>query len=110
MSGLETLEELQRINPEIQVVMMTAYGELDILVETRSRVSNIILTSPLIWMKSVIWSGLADGGKGQAEARERPVNCLTLRFHSSMSAVKRGFQYQAAKYYNSRLGQHILKW
>ena len=37
MSGLETLEELQRINPEIQVVMMTAYGELDILVETRSR-------------------------------------------------------------------------
>jgi two-component system response regulator (stage 0 sporulation protein F) len=37
MSGLETLEELQRINPEIQVVMITAYGELDILVETRSR-------------------------------------------------------------------------
>lgn len=37
MSGLETLEELHRINPGIQVVMMTAYGELDILAETRSR-------------------------------------------------------------------------
>ncbi len=37
MSGLETLEELHRINPGIQVVMMTAYEELDMLAETRSR-------------------------------------------------------------------------
>ncbi len=37
MSGLETLGELLRLNPEIQVVMMTAYGELDVMVEAKKR-------------------------------------------------------------------------
>jgi two-component system response regulator (stage 0 sporulation protein F) len=37
MSGLETLDELLRINPEIQVVIMTAYRELDLMTETKSR-------------------------------------------------------------------------
>jgi len=37
MSGLETLEELRKIAPEIPVVMMTAYGELDIVAEAKKR-------------------------------------------------------------------------
>lgn len=35
MSGLETLEELRKIAPDIPVVMMTAYGELDIVAEAK---------------------------------------------------------------------------
>lgn len=37
LNGLETLEELRRINPDIPVVMMTAYGELDIIAEAKRR-------------------------------------------------------------------------
>lgn len=37
MSGLETLEELHKICPEVPVVMMTAYGELDIVIEAKKR-------------------------------------------------------------------------
>lgn len=37
MNGLDTLEELRKITPEIPVVMMTAYGELDIVAEAKRR-------------------------------------------------------------------------
>lgn len=37
MSGLETLEELRKIAPDTPVVIMTAYGELDIVAEARKK-------------------------------------------------------------------------
>lgn len=37
MNGLETLEELRKIAPGVPVVMMTAYGELDIVTEAKKR-------------------------------------------------------------------------
>ncbi|MCL6636224.1 MAG: response regulator [Peptococcaceae bacterium] len=37
MNGLDTLEELRKVTPDTPVVMMTAYGELDILDEARER-------------------------------------------------------------------------
>lgn len=37
MNGLETLDELRKISPEVPVVMMTAYGELDIIAEAKKR-------------------------------------------------------------------------
>jgi len=37
MNGLETLDELQKIAPEIPVVMMTAYSELEIISEAKKR-------------------------------------------------------------------------
>jgi len=35
LNGLETLAELHKIAPDIPVVMMTAYGELDVLTEAK---------------------------------------------------------------------------
>lgn len=37
MNGLETLDELHKITPDITVVMMTAYGELDIIANAKRR-------------------------------------------------------------------------
>ena len=37
MNGLETLDELLKIIPQTPVVMMTAYGELDIVAEAKRR-------------------------------------------------------------------------
>lgn len=37
LNGLETLEELRKITPDIPVVMMTAYGELDIIAEAKRK-------------------------------------------------------------------------
>jgi len=37
MNGLDTLEELGKIVPGVPVVMMTAYGELDIVTEAKRR-------------------------------------------------------------------------
>lgn len=37
MNGLETLEEIRKIYPDVPVVMMTAYGELDIVFEAKKR-------------------------------------------------------------------------
>lgn len=33
MDGLEILKNIKKINPEIKVIMMTAYGELDMIKE-----------------------------------------------------------------------------
>ncbi|OPZ75339.1 MAG: Sporulation initiation phosphotransferase F [Firmicutes bacterium ADurb.Bin456] len=46
MSGLETLDELLLINPGLQVVIMTAYRELDLTTETRSRGVRHYISKP----------------------------------------------------------------
>lgn len=35
MDGIEILKRIKEINPDIQVIIMTAYGELDMIQETR---------------------------------------------------------------------------
>ncbi|RKO65603.1 response regulator [Desulfofundulus salinus] len=35
MSGLDTLRETRKLNPDIPVIMMTAYGELELLGEAK---------------------------------------------------------------------------
>jgi two-component system response regulator (stage 0 sporulation protein F) len=46
MSGLETLDELLKIIPQTPVVMMTAYGELDIVAEAKRRGVRHYITKP----------------------------------------------------------------
>lgn len=46
MSGLETLEELRQIAPDVPVVMMTAYGELDIIAEAKKREVKCYINKP----------------------------------------------------------------
>lgn len=46
MSGLETLEGLRQIAPDIPVVMMTAYGELDIIAEAKKRGVKCYINKP----------------------------------------------------------------
>lgn len=46
MSGLETLEGLRQIDPDIPVVMMTAYGELDIIAEAKKRGVKCYINKP----------------------------------------------------------------
>lgn len=46
MSGLETLDELLKIIPKTPVVMMTAYGELDIVAEAKRRGVKYYINKP----------------------------------------------------------------
>lgn len=46
MSGLETLEGLRQIAPDIPIVMMTAYGELDIIAEAKKRGVKCYINKP----------------------------------------------------------------
>ncbi len=46
MNGLETLEELRKIAPQTLVVMMTAYGEMDIIAETKKRGVKHYISKP----------------------------------------------------------------
>jgi two-component system response regulator (stage 0 sporulation protein F) len=46
MSGMETLEELREIAPDIPVVMMSAYGELDIIAEAKKRGVKCYINKP----------------------------------------------------------------
>ena len=40
LSGIETLEEIKKIAPDVPVVMMTAYGELELLAESKKHGSG----------------------------------------------------------------------
>lgn len=46
MSGLETLEGLRQIAPDIPIVMMTAYSELDIIAEAKKRGVKCYINKP----------------------------------------------------------------
>ncbi|BAF61021.1 MAG: response regulator [Pelotomaculum sp.] len=46
MNGLETLEELRKIAPDTPVVIMTAYGELDIIAEAKKRGVQHYISKP----------------------------------------------------------------
>lgn len=47
ISGLELLEEIQNINPEMPVILMTAYADLDIAVEAIKKGAFDFITKPL---------------------------------------------------------------
>jgi len=46
MNGLETLHEIKRINDGIPVIMMTAYGELEIVAEAKKLGIREYVTKP----------------------------------------------------------------
>jgi len=46
MNGLEALREIKALNPEAVVIMMTAYGELEIVTEARSLGVKEYITKP----------------------------------------------------------------
>jgi two-component system response regulator (stage 0 sporulation protein F) len=46
MNGLETLHEIKKVNDSILVVMMTAYGELEIISEAMKLGINEYITKP----------------------------------------------------------------
>jgi two-component system response regulator (stage 0 sporulation protein F) len=46
MSGIETLEEIKKIAPDVPVVMMTAYGELELLAESKKHGSGYYIKKP----------------------------------------------------------------
>jgi len=47
MSGLELLSEIKRINPLIEVIVMTAYGSIDTAVEAMQKGAYTFLTKPV---------------------------------------------------------------
>lgn len=46
MDGLEILKKIKSLNKEIKVIMMTAYGELDVIKETRELGALMHFTKP----------------------------------------------------------------
>lgn len=46
MNGLEALREIKRLNPDISVIMMTAYGELEIVAEAMKLGVKEYITKP----------------------------------------------------------------
>jgi len=46
MSGLEVLQEIRRIAPSLPVIMMTAYGELDVVAEAKKMGVRHYVTKP----------------------------------------------------------------
>ena len=46
MNGLEALREIKRLNPEVSVIMMTAYGELEIVAEAMKLGVKEYITKP----------------------------------------------------------------
>lgn len=46
MNGLETLAEIKRLNPKASVIMMTAYGELEIVSEALRLGAREYVTKP----------------------------------------------------------------
>ena len=47
MDGMEVLEEVKRINPEIDVIMMTAYGTIDMAVRAMKAGAADYITKPI---------------------------------------------------------------
>ncbi|MCL6635465.1 MAG: response regulator [Peptococcaceae bacterium] len=46
MSGLEVLAEIKKIAPDVPVVMMTAYGELELVAEAKKHGVRYYITKP----------------------------------------------------------------
>jgi len=47
LSGIETLEEIKRINPEIDVIIITAFGEVEIAVDAMKKGALTYLLKPV---------------------------------------------------------------
>jgi two-component system NtrC family response regulator len=47
MNGLETLQEMRKINPELNVIMMTAYGTIEMAVQAMKTGAADYLTKPV---------------------------------------------------------------
>ncbi|MDT8902807.1 response regulator [Anaeroselena agilis] len=46
MDGIETLRELRRLGIDVRVIMMTAYGELDLVTEAKAIGATDYITKP----------------------------------------------------------------
>jgi Response regulator containing CheY-like receiver, AAA-type ATPase, and DNA-binding domains len=63
MDGIETLRELKRLGIGDRVIMMTAYGELDLVTEAKEIGAADYITKPfdIIALCEIIQRNLADG-------------------------------------------------
>lgn len=69
VSGIELLEQIQRFNPEIPVILMTGYGDLDIAIEAVNKGAFSFLTKPFNqeYLLTLVKRGLERYGMIQAE-------------------------------------------
>lgn len=72
MNGLETLAELKKINANIPVLMMTAYGDLDMISHAKRLGVKHYITKPfdLNEVKLLVKGLLADSGQKSGELQE----------------------------------------
>lgn len=72
MNGLETLRELRKVNPDIPVLMMTAYGELEVVEGAKKLGVKHYLTKPFdLHEVSLLVKGiLVDSGHSKGRLKE----------------------------------------
>lgn len=65
MDGLEILKRIKKINPEIKVIMMTAYGELEMIKEAQETGALMHFTKPfdIDELRMVVNKQMMDGPK-----------------------------------------------
>ncbi|HUW64752.1 MAG TPA: response regulator [Spirochaetia bacterium] len=71
LSGLDTLRELQGIKPGLNVIIMTAYGEMDMVREAKKIGAQWYITKPfdlveLRCMVKTVIAGAPDGGAARS--------------------------------------------
>ncbi len=69
VSGIELLEQIQRFNAEIPVILMTGYGDLEIAIEAVNKGAFSFLTKPFHqeYLMTLVKRGLERYGMVQAE-------------------------------------------
>jgi len=69
MDGIETLRELKRLGIGDKVIMMTAYGELDLVTEAKEIGATDYITKPfdIVALCAMISSNLADAAASRQE-------------------------------------------
>ncbi|MHB8918409.1 MAG: response regulator [Desulfocucumaceae bacterium] len=72
MNGLETLRELRKVNPDIPVLMMTAYGELEVVEGAKKLGVKHYLTKPfdLHEVRLLVKGILVDSGHSKGRLKE----------------------------------------
>ncbi|KMY66328.1 hypothetical protein AAU61_17875 [Desulfocarbo indianensis] len=107
LSGLQLLEEIKRANPRIPVILISGYGEVDIVVKALKAGAENFMAKPLrmdalerLVEQSLAISCLQPGASAQQtqvrqmtqiESRSRPEYISEIVYQISLSAVAVGF-------------------